>query len=140
MVAISQATTEINRSPRSDRVKNDSSLSVHKEVAFSVTINEAFRKRSPECIFLKSPISAIFMMSRWLDENGAFENADVSASIYEESEHAHGYLGITQGHFDCLLSFVKVRTVEFECSSALRFVLIKSNAKKYFTSVDERYK
>ena len=46
-----------------------------------------------------------------------FENADVTASIYDVSEHAHGALGITQGHFDCLFSFVKVRKAEFECSS-----------------------
>ena len=46
-----------------------------------------------------------------------FENFDVRASIYDASEHAHGSLGITQGHFVCFLSFVKVRTAEFECSS-----------------------
>ena len=46
-----------------------------------------------------------------------FENTDITASIYDVSEHAHGPLGITQGHFDCLFSFVKVRTAEFECSS-----------------------
>ena len=46
-----------------------------------------------------------------------FEDADVTASIYDVSEHAHGSLVITQGHFDCLFSFVKVQTAEFECSS-----------------------
>ena len=46
-----------------------------------------------------------------------FENADVTASIYDVSEHAHGSLGITQGHFDCLVSLIEVRTVKFECSS-----------------------
>ena len=46
-----------------------------------------------------------------------FESADVTASIYDVPEHAHGSLGITQGHFDSLFSFVKVRTEEFECSS-----------------------
>ena len=46
-----------------------------------------------------------------------FENADVTALLYDVPEHAHGSLGITQGHFDCLLSFVKVRTAEFECRS-----------------------
>ena len=46
-----------------------------------------------------------------------FENADVTASIYDVSDHAHGSLGITQGHFDCLFSFVKVRTAGFECSN-----------------------
>ena len=46
-----------------------------------------------------------------------FENADVTALIYDVSEHAHGSFGITQGHFDYLFSFVKVETEEFECSS-----------------------
>ena len=46
-----------------------------------------------------------------------FETADVTASIYDVSEHAHGSLGITQGLFDCLCSFVEVRTAKFECSS-----------------------
>ena len=36
------------------------------------------------------------------------------------SEHAHGSLGITRGHFArhfaCLFSFVEVRTAKFECS------------------------
>ena len=49
-------------------------------------------------------------------KTGLFENADVTASIYDVPEHAYRSLGITQGHFDCLLSFVKVRTEEFECS------------------------
>ena len=38
-----------------------------------------------------------------------FENADVTVSMYEVSEHAQESLGITQGHFDCLFSFVKVQ-------------------------------
>ena len=50
-----------------------------------------------------------------------FENADVTVSIYDVSEHAHGSLGIMQGHFDCLFSFVEARTAKFECSSV--FVL-----------------
>ena len=45
------------------------------------------------------------------------ENAYVTVSIYDVSEHAHGSLGITQRHFCCLFSFVKVRTEEFERSS-----------------------
>ena len=46
-----------------------------------------------------------------------FENADVTASIYDVPEHAQRCLGITQGDFDCLFSFVRVRTEEFECSN-----------------------
>ena len=30
------------------------------------------------------------------------EDANVTASIYDVSENAHGSLGITQGHFDCV--------------------------------------
>ena len=49
-----------------------------------------------------------------------FENADVTASIYNPSEHVHGALGITQGHFGCLFAFVKVRRTEFESKKRLR--------------------
>ena len=45
----------------------------------------------------------------WTGENGAFQNADVTASIYDVSEHAFGSLGITRGHFACLFSFIEVR-------------------------------
>ena len=45
-----------------------------------------------------------------------FENADVKASICDVPEHAHGYLGITRGHFACLFSFIEARTAEFESS------------------------
>ena len=38
-----------------------------------------------------------------------FEKADVTASIYHQSEHALGSLGITQGHFACLFSVIEVR-------------------------------
>ena len=31
-----------------------------------------------------------------------FENADVTASIYDAAEHAHGSSGIMQGNFDFL--------------------------------------
>ena len=61
--------------------------------------------------------NAVFMLSCGQVKTELFENADVTASIYNVSEHAHGSLGITQGHFDCLFSFVKVQTAEFECSS-----------------------
>ena len=36
-----------------------------------------------------------------------FENADVTASIYNVPEHAHGSLGIMQEHFDCLFFLSK---------------------------------
>ena len=60
--------------------------------------------------------NAAFMLSCGRVKTELFENADVTASIYDVSEHAHGSLGITQGHFDRLF-FVKFRKVEFECSS-----------------------
>ena len=56
-----------------------------------------------------------------------FENADVTASIYYVSEHAHGSLGITRGHFACLFSFIEVRTSKFACSSVLVWTAIFSN-------------
>ena len=37
-----------------------------------------------------------------------FENADVTASIYHQSEHALGYLGITRRRVACLFSFIEV--------------------------------
>ena len=37
-----------------------------------------------------------------------FENADVTSSIYNVSEHAHGSLGTTKGHFNFPFSFVEV--------------------------------
>ena len=61
--------------------------------------------------------NAVLMLSCGRVKTEVFENADVTASIYDVSEHVHGSLGITQGHFVCFLSFVKVRTAEFECSS-----------------------
>ena len=61
--------------------------------------------------------NAVFILSCGRVKTELFENADVTASIYDVPEHAHGSLGITQGHLDCLRSFVKVRTEEFECSS-----------------------
>ena len=38
-----------------------------------------------------------------------FENTDVTASIYDVSEHAFGSLGITREHFACLFSSIEVR-------------------------------
>ena len=61
--------------------------------------------------------NAVFMLSCGRVKTELFENADVKASIYDVSEHAHGSLGTTKGHFDCLFSFVEVRTAKFECSS-----------------------
>ena len=47
------------------------------------------------------------------------KNADVIASIYDVSEHVHGALGITQGHFECcfLLSKLEQRSLNVAASS-----------------------
>ena len=64
-----------------------------------------------------------------------FENADVKASIYDVSEHAHGSLGTTKGHFDCLFSFVEVRTAKFECSSVFVWTGIFSKTLLVWTQI-----
>ena len=51
--------------------------------------------------------SAVFMLSCGQVKTELFENADVTASIYDVPEHAHGSLGITQGHFDYLFLLLK---------------------------------
>ena len=64
-----------------------------------------------------------------------FENADVKASIYDVSEHAHGSFGTTKGHFDCLFSFVEVRTTKFECSSVFVWTGIFSKTLLVWTQI-----
>ena len=61
--------------------------------------------------------NAVFMLSCGRVKKEFFANADVTASIYYVSEHAHGSLGITRGHFACLFSFIEVRTSKFYRSS-----------------------
>ena len=51
--------------------------------------------------------NAVFVLSCGRVKTELFENADVTASIYDVPEHSHRSLGITHGHFDCLFSFVK---------------------------------
>ena len=79
--------------------------------------------------------NAVFMLSCGRVKTELFENADVTSSIYDVSEHAHGSLGIMQGHFDCLFSFVKVRTVEFECSSVFVWTGIFSKTLLVWTRI-----
>ena len=79
--------------------------------------------------------NAVFMLSCGRVKTELFENADVTASIYDVSEHAHGSLGITQGHFDCLFSFVRVRTAEFECSSVFVWTGIFSKTLLVWTLI-----
>ena len=79
--------------------------------------------------------NAVFMLSCGRVKTELFENADITASIYDVSEYAHGSLGITQGHFDCLFSFVKVRTAEFECSSVFVWTGIFSKTLLVWTRI-----
>ena len=53
--------------------------------------------------------NAVFQLSCGRVKTELFENADVTASIYLQSEHALGSLGITRGHVACLFSFIEVR-------------------------------
>ena len=77
--------------------------------------------------------NAVFMLSCGRVKTELFENADVKASIYDVSEHAHGSLGTTKGHFDCLLSFVEVRTLE--CSSVFVWTGIFSKTLLVWTRI-----
>ena len=79
--------------------------------------------------------NAVFMLSCGRVKTELFENADVTASIYDVSEHAQGSSGITQGHFDCLFSFVKVRTEEFEWSSVFVWTGIFSKTLLVWTRI-----
>ena len=79
--------------------------------------------------------NAVFMLSCGRVKTELFENADVKASIYDVSEHAHGSLGTTKGHFDCLFSFVEVRTAKFECSSVFVWTGIFSKTLLVWTRI-----
>ena len=79
--------------------------------------------------------NAVFMFSCGRVKTELFENADVKASIYDVSEHAHGSLGTTKGHFDCLFSFVEVRTAKFECSSLFVWTGIFSKTLLVWTRI-----
>ena len=52
--------------------------------------------------------NAVFLLSCGRVKTELFENADVTASIYHQSEHVLGSLGITRGHVACLFSFIEV--------------------------------
>ena len=79
--------------------------------------------------------NAVFLLSCGRVKTKLFENADVTVSFYDVPEHAHGSLGITQGHFDCLFSFVKVRTEELECSSVFVWTGIFSKTLLVWTRI-----
>ena len=79
--------------------------------------------------------NAVFMFSCGRVKTELFENADVTASVYDVPEHAHGSLGIMQGYFDCLFSFVKVRTEEFGCNSVFVWTGIFSKTLLVWTQI-----
>ena len=77
--------------------------------------------------------NAVFMLLCVRVKTELFENADVTASICDVSEHAHGSLGITQGHFDCLFPIVELRTAKFECSCVFVWTRIFSKTLPVWT-------
>ena len=79
--------------------------------------------------------NAVFMSSCGRMKTELLKNADVKASIYDVSEHAHRSLGTTKGHFDCLSSFVEVRTAKFECSSVFVWTGIFSKTLLVWTQI-----
>ena len=79
--------------------------------------------------------NAVFMFSCGRVKTQLFENADVTISIYDVPEDVHGSSGIMQGHFDCLCSFVKVRTEEFESSSDFVWTGIFSKTPLVWTQI-----
>ena len=66
--------------------------------------------------------NAVLLLSCGRVKTELFENADVKASICDVPEHAHGSLGITQGHFACLflLSKLEQRSLKVAASSCGR--------------------
>ena len=68
--------------------------------------------------------NAVFMLSCGPVNTELIENVDVAASIYDVSKLTRGSLGITQGHFDCLVSFIEVRTAKFESSGVFAWARI----------------
>ena len=75
------------------------------------------------------------MLSCGRAKTGLFENANVAASIHCVSEHAHGSLGITRGHFAYLFSFIEVQTSKFACSSVFVWTEIFSKTLLVWTRI-----
>ena len=99
-------------------------VSVHTETAF----------QSPKRIFSKTLSrvdlfdNAVFLLSCGRVKTKLFENADVTASIYNPSEHALGSLGITRGHFVYLF-------LESECQSVFVWTGIISKTLLVWTEI-----
>ena len=101
-------------------------------IRFGLASTRRRRFRSPKMNLFEN---AVFMLSCGRVKTKLFENADVTASIYDVTEHAHGSLGTTQGHFNCLFSFIKVQTVKFESSSVFVWTGIFSKALLVWTRI-----
>ena len=83
--------------------------------------------------------NAVFMLSWGRVKTELFENADVTASIYDVSGHADGSLGITQGHYGCLFSFIEVRTANIGCSRVIVWTGIFSKTLIVWTRIFQKY-
>ena len=82
--------------------------------------------------------NAVFMLSCGRVKMELFENADLTASIYDVRifwDHVHGSFGITQGHFDCLFSVIKARTEELECGSVFVWTGMFSKALLVYADI-----
>ena len=79
--------------------------------------------------------NAVFMLSCGRVKTELFENADVTASIYDVPDHTHGSLGITRGHFASLFSFIEARTAEFESSCVFVWTGIFSKTLLVWTRI-----
>ena len=79
--------------------------------------------------------TAVFTLSCGRVKTELFENADVTASIHYVSEHAHGSLGVTPGHFACLFSLYEARTSKVACSSVFGWTEIFSKTLLVWTRI-----
>ena len=61
--------------------------------------------------------NAVFLFSCGRVKMELFKKADVTASIYDASEHTHGSLEIAQGYFNCVFPLVEVRAAKLECNN-----------------------
>ena len=67
---------------------------------------------------------AVFLFSCGRVKTELFENADITVSIYNPSEHAFGSLGITRGHFVYVFSDFKYHSVFVWTAIILKTLLV----------------
>ena len=103
-------------------------------IRFGLASTRRRRFQSPKRIFSKTLSrvdlfeNTVFLLSCGRVKTKLFENADVTASIYNPSEHALGSLGITRGHFVYLF-------LEFECHSVFVWTGIFSKTLLVWTQI-----